>query len=66
MSQQILPFYLLCDESGSMAGGPVDAINESLRQLHLEIGGNSVVARKARFCLIGFPLRPKWCCLCPT
>jgi len=54
VSQQILPFYLLCDESGSMAGGPVDTINESVRQLNLEIGGNPGVAHKARFYLIGF------------
>jgi uncharacterized protein YegL len=54
MSQQILPFYLLCDESGSMAGGPVDAINLSLPELHKEIGSNPVVADKTRFCLIGF------------
>jgi uncharacterized protein YegL len=54
MSQQILPFYLLCDESGSMSGDPVDAINKSLPDLHLEIGSNPVVADKTRFCLIGF------------
>jgi uncharacterized protein YegL len=54
MSQQVLPFYLVCDESSSMAGGPIDAINESLPKLHQEIGGNPVVADKTRFCLIGF------------
>lgn len=54
MSQQILPFYLVCDESGSMAGAPVDAINQSLPELHFEIGSNPVVADKTRFCLIGF------------
>jgi uncharacterized protein YegL len=54
VSQQILPFYLLCDESGSMSGPPVEAINESLPKLHAEIGANPVVADKTRFCLIGF------------
>jgi uncharacterized protein YegL len=54
MSQQILPFYLLCDESGSMAGAPVDAINQSLPELHQEIGSNPVVADKTRFCLMSF------------
>lgn len=54
MSQQILPFYLVCDESSSMSGGPIDAINKSLPELHQEIGGNPVVADKTRFALISF------------
>jgi uncharacterized protein YegL len=52
--QQVLPFYLVCDESGSMSGAPVQAINDSLPKLHAEIGSNPVVADKTRFCLIGF------------
>ncbi|MEU9200138.1 VWA domain-containing protein [Streptomyces sp. NPDC048332] len=51
---QILPFYLLCDESGSMSGGPIDAINNALPELHHEISTNPTVADKTRFCLIGF------------
>jgi uncharacterized protein YegL len=54
MSLQLLPFYLVCDESGSMAGPPIDAINASLPELHQEIGSNPVVADKTRFCLMGF------------
>ncbi|MEU0521671.1 VWA domain-containing protein [Streptosporangium sp. NPDC006007] len=54
MSQQILPFYLVCDESSSMSGGPIDAINKSLPELHQEIGGNPTVADKTRFALISF------------
>src|SRR5208282_5876538 len=54
MSLQLLPFYLLCDESGSMTGSPIDAINDSLPKLHHEIGSNPAVADKTRFCLIGF------------
>jgi uncharacterized protein YegL len=54
MSQQILPFYLVCDESGSMTGEPIDAINKSIPELHQEIGSNPVVADKTRFCLIAF------------
>ncbi|MCD0447620.1 VWA domain-containing protein [Actinocorallia sp. API 0066] len=54
MSQQVLPFYLVCDESSSMSGGPVDAINDSLIKIHQEIGANPVVADKTRFCLISF------------
>jgi Uncharacterized protein encoded in toxicity protection region of plasmid R478, contains von Willebrand factor (vWF) domain len=51
---QILPFYLLCDESGSMIGEPIDAINGALPDLHHEISTNPTVADKTRFCLIGF------------
>jgi len=54
MSQQVLPFYLVCDESSSMTGPPIEAINDSLPKLHGEIGSNPVVADKTRFCLIGF------------
>lgn len=30
MSEQILPFYLVCDESYSMAGNPLQEINDQL------------------------------------
>ncbi|MEU6374108.1 VWA domain-containing protein [Streptomyces sp. NPDC046909] len=51
---QILPFYLLCDESGSMIGESVDSINRALPELHHEISTNPTVADKTRFSLIGF------------
>ncbi|WP_317446355.1 vWA domain-containing protein [Streptomyces collinus] len=51
---QILPFYMVCDESGSMAGGGVDAINRALPEVHQEISTNPSVADKTRFALIGF------------
>lgn len=54
MSEQVLPFYLVCDESGSMAGDPIQAINDSLPALHQEVSTNPVVADKTRFSLIGF------------
>lgn len=54
MSEQVLPFYLVCDESSSMSGAPIQAINDSLPKIHAEIGSNPVVADKTRFCLIGF------------
>jgi uncharacterized protein YegL len=54
MSEQVLPFYLVCDESSSMSGTPIQAMNDSLPKLHAEIGSNPVVADKTRFCLIGF------------
>ncbi|MFJ9833673.1 VWA domain-containing protein [Streptomyces sp. NPDC101169] len=51
---QILPFYMVCDESGSMAGEGVDNINKALPELHQEISTNPSVADKTRFALIGF------------
>lgn len=54
MGQQILPFYLVCDESGSMTGDKIDSINDALPELHEEIGLNPVVADKTQFAIIGF------------
>ncbi|MGW7455084.1 vWA domain-containing protein [Streptomyces sp. NPDC054787] len=51
---QLLPFYLVCDASGSMAGVGVDTINSSLPELHAELSSNPAIADKARFGLIGF------------
>ncbi|MDT0326863.1 vWA domain-containing protein [Nocardiopsis lambiniae] len=54
MSQQILPFYLVCDESTSMDGEPIQAINEALPDLHAKIGANPVVSDKVHFAIIAF------------
>ncbi|GGL56783.1 vWA domain-containing protein [Planomonospora parontospora] len=54
MSEQVLPFYLVCDESYSMQGAPLDAINQELPRVHHQIASNPVVADKARFSIIGF------------
>lgn len=54
MGLQILPFYLVCDESYSMEGEPIDAINQALPELHHEISANPVVADKTQFAIIGF------------
>ncbi|TDD20054.1 VWA domain-containing protein [Actinomadura sp. KC06] len=59
MSEQILPFYLVCDESASMTGEPINEINKSLPELHQAIGSNPVVADKTRFCLISFNHEPQ-------
>lgn len=50
----ILPFYLVCDESGSMDGAPIQAMNDALPELHQEIGSNPVVADKTRFSIVTF------------
>jgi uncharacterized protein YegL len=53
VSLQLLPFYLVCDESGSMAD-EIGVLNAAVGELRDEIGSNPVVADKTRFCLIGF------------
>lgn len=56
---EILPFYAVCDESTSMKGEPVKAINLALEELHHELHGNPTVTDKVRFCLIGFSTDPE-------
>ena len=53
MPEQILPFYVVCDQSYSMADH-LDGLNDGLRELHRAVGTDPVVADKTRFCLIGF------------
>lgn len=53
-AQQVLPFYLVCEESDSMSGASVAAVNQSLQELHMEIGSNPMLADRVRFCLIGY------------
>ncbi|MER7702774.1 VWA domain-containing protein [Kitasatospora sp. NPDC097605] len=50
---QILPFYAVCDESGSMSTD-IDTLNKALFDLHQEISTNPTIADKTRFGLIGF------------
>lgn len=50
----ILPFYLVCDESYSMQGAPIDAMNAALPDLHREIGTNPLVCDKTRFSIVTF------------
>jgi uncharacterized protein YegL len=53
MPEQILPFYVVCDQSYSMADH-LDALNDGLAQLHAAVGTDPVVADITRLCLIGF------------
>ena len=51
----VLPFYILCDESGSMdANGGIDAINSGLPELHAAIAGDPLVSDKCRIGLLTF------------
>lgn len=54
MSEQIIPFYLVCDESFSMDGEPIETMNKGLSSLHRAIASSPIVADKVRFCMIGF------------
>jgi uncharacterized protein YegL len=53
MSEQVLPFYVVCDESYSMVDD-IDALNQYLAELHQAIGTDPVVSDKTRFCVIAF------------
>lgn len=48
------PFYLVCDESASMSGAPIAALNDAVPLLCQEIGANPAVADKIKLCIIGF------------
>ncbi len=53
--ENILPFYIVCDESGSMDGnGGIDAINSGLPELHATIAADPLVSDKCRIGLITF------------
>lgn len=51
---RVLPFYGLLDESGSMDGSPIRAINEALPRLHSAICEDFDVDSIVRFSLIAF------------
>jgi uncharacterized protein YegL len=53
MSDHVMPFYVVCDESYSMADH-IDALNEGLRDLHVAVGTDPSIADRTRFCLIAF------------
>jgi uncharacterized protein YegL len=50
----VLPFYVVCDESSSMIGESIDAINKGLKQLFQAIHNDPVVDAKARVGIISF------------
>jgi uncharacterized protein YegL len=53
--EQILPFYIVCDESGSMgANGGIEAINRALPDVHSALAADPLVSDKARIGLIVF------------
>jgi len=53
--ENILPFYIVCDESGSMGpNGGIDSINGTLPELHATIAADPLVSDKCRIGLITF------------
>lgn len=51
--QAVLPFYIVCDESGSMHPY-LDLVHDALRELHATIAGDPLVSDKCRVGLIAF------------
>ncbi len=44
------PVILLCDTSGSMAGAPIDALNEGLATFKSEVYQDEIAALRVRSC----------------
>lgn len=57
MSGRIVPFYVFCDISYSMADH-LDILNQRLRELHQEIGSGATTNGTVRICLITFAETP--------
>lgn len=51
---QVWPFYFLCDESASMSGAPINAVNESLQKIWTELIKSPAAADKAWVSVISF------------
>src|SRR4051812_1787983 len=50
----IFPVFILVDVSASMAGGPIEALNEALPSLQKEMVSNPTVGEIARIAVITF------------
>lgn len=51
---QIIPFYIVCDESQSMEGDKLDACNKALPDIHKAIASDPIVNDKVRIGIISF------------
>jgi uncharacterized protein YegL len=49
-----LPFLLLIDTSGSMAGAPIDRLNEALAVFRRNLGQNDVLRRRVELAIVAF------------
>ena len=51
---QVLPFYIVCDESSSMEGASISAVNDGIVELFDEITSDPVIDAKVRVGIIAF------------
>ena len=51
---QVLPIYFVGDESHSMAGAPIAAVNQGLLDLRDEVAKHPLIGKKVRFGIITF------------
>jgi uncharacterized protein YegL len=51
---QVLPMYFVGDESHSMRGGPIDAVNQGLIELRDEVAKHPLIGKKVRFGIVTF------------
>lgn len=51
---QVLPIYFVGDESHSMAGASIEAVNEGLADLRDEVAKHPLIGKKVRFGIITF------------
>jgi uncharacterized protein YegL len=51
---QVLPMYFVGDESHSMSGAPIDAVNQGLLDLRDEVAKHPLIGKKVRFGIITF------------
>jgi uncharacterized protein YegL len=51
---QVLPIYFVGDESHSMAGDPIQAVNQGLVDLRDEVAKHPLIGKKVRFGIITF------------
>ncbi|MBV9049841.1 MAG: VWA domain-containing protein [Solirubrobacterales bacterium] len=54
MVGQVLPIYFVGDESHSMAGAPIAAVNQGLLDLRDEVAKHPLIGKKVRFGVITF------------
>lgn len=52
--RQILAFYVVCDKSASMAGDAIDAVNQSLAEMHTVLISDPVVADRCWMSVVSF------------
>lgn len=55
LGQEVLLFYIVCDESGSMGpNGGIDEINRALPELHGALASDPLVVDKSRLSIVAF------------